>query len=165
MSRTPSAAPTRVLMVCTGNICRSPTAEAALRRQVQAAGLAGRIEVDSAGTQGWHAGEAPDPRSVAHGARRGLDLAPLVARQLCPADFDAFDVLLAMDRSHLQQMKAMAPAGSRARLSLLLTWAPALRRDEVPDPYYGGAAGFDEVIDLVEAGCAGWLAAWQAGRA
>lgn len=150
--------PVRVLMVCTGNICRSPTAEAVLRHLAEQAGVANRIEVDSAGTTDYHVGEPPDRRSQQHARRRGFDLSALRARQVQAADFEAFDWLIAMDRGHLAELQAEAPAQGRARMALLMDFADDPRGGEVPDPYYGGAAGFDDVLDRVEAGCRGLLA-------
>jgi protein-tyrosine phosphatase len=156
---TAEAAELRVLMVCTGNICRSPTAEGVLRDRLVRAGLAGRVVVDSAGTQGYHTGEGPDPRAVKAAAARGYDLRGLRARPMSPADFAQFDLLLAMDEDHLAWMQRKAPAGTRARMELLM---PHSRRfggeRNVPDPYYGAPAGFDRVLDLVEDACDGLLA-------
>lgn len=149
--------PVRVLMVCTGNICRSPTAEGVLRRMAEQAGLAHRIEVDSAGTTGYHVGEPPDRRSQMHAARRGYDLSAQRARQVQEADFDTFGWLIAMDRGHLAELQADAPPHRRDRIHLLMDFANDPRDGEVPDPYYGGALGFDEVLDRVEAGCRGLL--------
>ena len=149
---------TRVLFVCMGNICRSPTAEAVVRDLARrAAGLA--IEVDSAGTHGYHAGDAPDERSIAAARRRGFDLSPLRARVVEAADFERFDLVLAMDTPVLERLRVLAPGGRHERLGLFLDYAPALGRRDVPDPYYGGAAGFEEVLDLVEEGARGLLAA------
>lgn len=150
--------PVRVLMVCTGNICRSPTAEAVLRRLAEQAGVAHRIDVDSAGTTNYHLGEPPDSRSQQHAARRGYELSALRARQVRAADYEAFDWLIAMDRGHLAELQAEAPAHGRARIALLMDFADDPRGGEVPDPYYGGAQGFEEVLDRVEAGCRGLLA-------
>jgi len=141
---------TSVLFVCLGNICRSPTADAVFRAQVARAGLAGRVHIDSCGTAGYHIGEAPDVRATAAAARRGYDLSPLRARQFDPADFGRFDYILAMDESNLAHLEARCPADYRGRLDLFLALAPALGRREVPDPYYGGERGFEEVLDLVE---------------
>lgn len=149
--------PVRVLMVCTGNICRSPTAEAVLRQQAQAAGLASALEVDSAGTHDYHVGEAPDRRAQAHALARGLDLSGLRARQLRPADFEDFDWIFAMDAGHLQALRRLAPPGHRARLSLLMDCLPDPASREVPDPYYGDAADFERVLDLTQAACRAWL--------
>jgi len=140
-----------VLFVCLGNICRSPTADAVFREQVARAGLAGRVHIDSCGTAGYHVGEPPDARATAAAARRGYDLTPLRARQFDPADFGRFDYILAMDESNLAHLEARRPAAYRGRLDLFLALAPGLGRREVPDPYYGGERGFEEVLDLVEA--------------
>ena len=137
--------PTRVLFVCSGNICRSPTAEAVMRRLVATAGLDERIEVDGAGTGRWHVGEPPDDRAVAAAARRGLALSG-VARQVAPDDFEHFDLIVSVDRENLDLLRGMAPPGSRAELRTLAA-------DDVPDPYYGGPDGFERVLDQVEAAC------------
>jgi protein-tyrosine phosphatase len=161
----PPVKPIRILMVCTGNICRSPTAEAVLRAMAATAGLGHRVEVDSAGVADYHVGEAPDRRSQAHARRRGYELAALRARQVRPADFHEFDWLLAMDRGHLRELELMAPPSSTARLKLFLDFAAAHAGRDVPDPYYGAAAGFEEVLDLAEAGCQGLLKALFEGPA
>ena len=153
----------KVLMVCLGNICRSPTAEAMLRHQVHAAGLDGRVEVDSAGTADYHVDSPPDRRAVAHGERRGLRMQQLRGRQVERADFDRFDFILAMDADNLANLQRLRPAGSRAEVSLLLSYAPETGEREVPDPYYGGADGFERVLDLVDAACEGFLAKVLAG--
>lgn len=150
--------PVRVLMVCTGNICRSPTAEGVLRALAERAGWGQRVWVDSAGTSAYHVGEPPDARSQQHALRRGYDLSGQRARQVVDADFARFDWLLAMDHGHWQSLRARAPAAASARLGLLLDFAPGMAGHEVPDPYYGGARGFERVLDLVEAGCEGFLA-------
>lgn len=142
-----------VLFVCTGNICRSPTADGIFRQMVAAAGLDGRVRVDSAGTHGYHIGDPPDPRTVQAARVRGYDLAALRARKLVAGDFQDFDLILAMDRGHLEIMQRLAPTGSPAQLSLFTRFAPAPYTDrDVPDPYYGGAKGFVDVLDMVEAG-------------
>ncbi len=146
----------RVLMVCMGNICRSPTAEAVLRHKLQQAGLEGRVMVDSAGTHGYHSGEAPDPRAIAAGGRRGYNLSLLRARPVHPDDFTRFDWILAMDEDNLAWLQRKAPAGHQARIELLLAHPRGAGEEtQVPDPYYGGPAGFDRVLDLVETGCDG----------
>ena len=160
-SATEAAAPgaTGVLMICMGNICRSPTAEAVLRSKLQRAGLAERVWVDSAGTHGYHTGEAPDPRAVACGARRGYDLSRLRARPVHDDDFLRFDWLLAMDEDNLQWLQRKAVPERRAQLGLLMAHATR-HTDElaVPDPYYGAPAGFERVLDLVEDACDGFVA-------
>jgi protein-tyrosine phosphatase len=137
--------PTRVLFVCSGNICRSPTAEAVLRGLVDDAGLDGEIEVDSAGTGSWHVGQPPDDRAIAAAARRGIRLTG-AARQVDPSDFDEFDLLLAVDEENLQRLRRIAPSGSAERIRLL-------DDVDVPDPYYGGPEGYDAVLDQVDAAC------------
>ena len=139
----------RVLFVCLGNICRSPTAEAVFRQRLQQAGLAERITVDSAGTGGWHVGKAPDPRTQEAAQRRGYDLSALRGRQVEVADFARFDLLLAMDKANLQHLQRMRPAQAHGELDLYLRRFQ-LALDEVPDPYYGGAEGFEQVLDLLE---------------
>lgn len=146
---------TRVLMVCMGNICRSPTAEAVLRHRVTRAGLQEWVEIDSAGTHAWHTRNPPDERSIAHAARRGYDLTGLRARRIEPADFNRFDLLLAMDSDNLAHLRETAPAEAHQRLRLLMAFAPQLSMREVPDPYYGGSAGFERVLDLIETACDG----------
>jgi protein-tyrosine phosphatase len=138
---------TRILFVCMGNICRSPTAEGVMRRLLEERGLEGEIEVQSAGTGGWHAGAPPDARSARAAAARGITLEG-AARQVTRADFEEFDLLVAMDRDNLADLRAIAPSGSEHKVRLLL----ADGRD-VPDPYYGGPHGFENVLDLVEAAC------------
>jgi protein-tyrosine phosphatase len=134
-----------VLFVCSGNICRSPTAEAVMRRLVEEAGLAAEIDVDSAGTGDWHAGEPPDSRAVAAARQRGLAVTG-VARQITPADFDDADLILAVDAENLHRLRRMAPPGAGDRIRKLAA-------DDVPDPYYGGADGFDVVLDMLEKDC------------
>ncbi|MFO8046769.1 MAG: low molecular weight protein-tyrosine-phosphatase [Halomonas sp.] len=147
----------RVLFVCLGNICRSPTAEGMFRRLLDDRGLAHRVQVDSCGIGDWHVGKAPDPRAHEAAARRGIDLSALRARQLAADDFARFDYLLAMDHDNLAAMRALAPAGFESHLGLFLDFAGPPDR-AVPDPYYGGEQGFDEVLDLVEQGALGLLA-------
>ena len=138
----------RVLFVCTGNICRSPTAEGVFRHFADSAGV--EVEADSAGTHGYHIGEPPDPRTIAAAAKRGFDLKPLRARRVKHEDFNQFDLILAMDGGHLAHLEAMRPKDARAAVKLFLDYHPEKKRD-VPDPYYGGPEGFEHVLDLVEA--------------
>ena len=148
----------RVLFVCLGNICRSPTAEGVLRALAarEAPGLS--LEVDSAGTAGYHVGEPPDPRTRAAALRRGYNLSALRARMVEPSDFERFDLILAMDEENLRMLRRRAPAQSQPRLRLLLEFAPEAGTTEVPDPYYGGPNGFEDVLDLVERAARGLIA-------
>lgn len=142
----------KVLFVCLGNICRSPTAEGLFRQQVAQAGLLDKISIDSAGTADWHTGKAPDPRTVAAAAERGVDLSTLKARPVTEQDFHEFDYILAMDESNLSNLKALQPTNAKATLDLFLHRF-GITPNEVPDPYYGGPEGFEQVLDLVESGC------------
>ncbi len=146
-----------VLFVCLGNICRSPTADGVFRQRVQAAGLQQQIGVDSAGTGDWHVGRAPDSRALAAAAKRGYDLSGLRARQVADKDFAEFHYVLAMDKSNLSHLRRLAPAHYAGHVGLFLDFAPHLGLREVPDPYYGGHQGFEQVLDLVEAACDGLL--------
>jgi protein-tyrosine phosphatase len=139
-----------VLFVCLGNICRSPTAEAVFRERALRAGIAHRIQIASAGTGDWHVGMRPDRRAIMHARKRGYDLSRLRAQQVCQAHFDRFDWILAMDRNNLRVLSKLKPAEYAGRLGLFLEFAPHLGISEVPDPYYGGAQGFEHVLDLVE---------------
>ncbi|OLU22846.1 protein-tyrosine-phosphatase [Pseudomonas sp. PA15(2017)] len=139
----------RVLFVCLGNICRSPTAEAVVRQRLQQAGLAERIEVDSAGTGDWHVGKAPDSRTQQAASRRGYDLSSLRGRQVSVDDFARFDLILAMDGANLRDLQRLRPAQARGELDLYLRRFE-LAEDDVPDPYYGGSEGFEHVLDLLE---------------
>ncbi|MBA1190552.1 low molecular weight phosphotyrosine protein phosphatase [Pseudomonas entomophila] len=147
----------RILFVCLGNICRSPTAEGVLRHQLQAAGLAKRVEVASAGTGDWHAGEPPDARTCRAALARGYDLSRQRAQQVRPEDFFEYDLILAMDPSNLAHLQAMRPPASTAEVDLFLRRYGGARAD-VPDPYHGGAAGFEQVLDLIEAACQAMVA-------
>lgn len=146
-----------VLFVCTGNICRSPTAHGVLAQQLERAGLATRVQVDSAGTHGYHCGDPPDERSQEHAARRGYDLSTLRARQITIEDFDAYDLILAMDGGHLELLIERCPDVHRHKLQRFTTYCRRHTGRDVPDPYYGGASGFEQVLDLVEDGCSGLL--------
>ncbi len=154
----------RICFVCTGNICRSPTAEGVMRALVAAAGLAHRFELDSAGTSGWHAGELPDPRTIATAKRRGVALTHR-ARQLIAADIDRFDRLLAMDATHVRGIAPIVGNRGGDKIALLRAFDPAAPPGaEVDDPYYGGQRGFDEVYDQCVAACRGLLATVRAER-
>lgn len=142
----------RVLFVCLGNICRSPTAEGVMRHRLQQAGLAAQVAVDSAGTAAWHIGKAPDPRTCAAAAQRGYRLHELRARQVQAEDFARFDLILAMDHDNLRELQRLRPESAGAELDLLLCRG-GLAEHEVPDPYYGGSDGFERVLDLVESAC------------
>jgi protein-tyrosine phosphatase len=147
----------RILCVCTGNICRSPTAEGVLRHRFEGAGLGKRVNIDSAGTHGYHIGEPPDARSAQTARRRGYNLAGQRARQIRRQDFQEFDLILAMDQGHLRQMLAVMPKQPRAELALMMSFARDLQQQDVPDPYYGEADGFERVLDLIEAAAEGVL--------
>ena len=157
--------PLRVLMVCMGNICRSPTAHGVLEKMIANAGLQGRILVDSAGTHDYHIGKPPDSRAQDHALRRGIDLSAQRARQLTRQDFDDFDLVLVMDDANAQAARALCPPAQRQKLHRLTDFATRHSASEVPDPYYGGAAGFETVLDLVEDACAGLLAALRPAAA
>ncbi|WP_293931716.1 low molecular weight protein-tyrosine-phosphatase [Iodobacter sp.] len=147
----------KVIFVCTGNICRSPTADGVMRQWVKDAGLSHAIEVDSAGTQNYHIGEPPDRRAQSHAQKRGFDLSFLRARSVQQSDFAEFDWILAMDNGHLKDLQRQCPPEYQSRVKLFLSFAPVPTQSEVLDPYYGGAAGFEAVLDQVEAGCAALL--------
>ena len=160
----------RLLFVCLGNICRSPTAEGVMRALVAEAGLQEQIEIDSAGTGSWHVGSAPDRRATDAARARGLVLEG-AARQVSPADLEHYDLLLAMDAENARELRALAEdERQRAKVRLLREFDPAgnddpsIRDLDVPDPYYGGPGGFDEVLDLVQAACEGLLQEIRAGR-
>ncbi|VXC84619.1 low molecular weight protein-tyrosine-phosphatase [Pseudomonas sp. 9Ag] len=143
----------KVLFVCMGNICRSPTAEAVFRKCAEKVGMDDRLTVDSAGTGDWHVGKGPDSRACMAAARRGYDLTALRARQVSVDDFQRFDLILAMDHDNLDRLHAMRPAACNAELDLFLR-RYGLSKDAVPDPYYGGEDGFEQVLDLIEHGAA-----------
>lgn len=143
----------RILFVCLGNICRSPTAEGIMRGILERQGLASGIRLDSAGTAGYHEGSSPDPRAMEAAQRRGYRLDGQRARPVCAADFHDFDLILGMDRANLSALEQMRPADARARVALLLEYTGNRETLEVPDPYYGGSKGFERVLDLVEEAC------------
>jgi len=147
--------PRRVLFVCTGNICRSPTAEGVLRKMVAAGSLAGKVEIDSAGTQGYHVGEPPDPRAIEHAAKRGIDISDLRGRQVGAGDFEHFDFIIAMDEGHVRHLMAMCPTRLKHKIERLMDYGGGKKQTEVPDPYAGKAKDFEIALDLIELGCAG----------
>lgn len=153
-----SPPPYAVLMVCMGNICRSPTAHGVLRTQIQARGWSEWLSVDSCGTHAYHVGETPDRRSQKHALQRGYDLSDLRARQLTREDFDRFDLVLVMDHENLARAQALCPPTLRHKLHRLTQFCRTLRSPVVPDPYYGGDQGFEHVLDLIEDACQGVLA-------
>jgi len=144
-----------VLFICLGNICRSPTAEAVFRKRAHAAGL--DVHIDSAGTGRWHEGEPPDPRAIAAGRKRGYSFEGQTGRQVERNDFFTFDYILAMDRDNLAKLTPQCPPETADKLHLFLHFAPGVQTDEVPDPYYGGARGFETVLDLIEAASDGLI--------
>ena len=148
-----------VLFVCLGNICRSPTAEGIFRRLLQHRGYDGRIHVDSAGTSNYHIDEPPDPRAIAKAQRSGIDISRLRGRQVSRSDFEQFDYILAMDSENLDDLLRRCPKKYRDRVRLLMEFAPHTNVRAVPDPYFGGEAGFDHVYELIEAASEGLLEA------
>jgi len=151
-----------VLVVCTGNICRSPTGEGVLRHLVRGRGLEEAIRIASAGTHDYHVGECPDARSIKHARKRGYDLSAQRAMQVSAAHFQEFDYILAMDRTHLRLLRGMAPPGARARLGMFLEASSRWKGEDVPDPYYGDAEGFERVLDMVEEAAERWLDRFEA---
>lgn len=146
-----------VLFVCTGNICRSPTAEGVFRAMARERGLAPFMRIDSCGTFGYHVGEPPDERSQEKAAARGYDLSDLRARKLALEDFERFDYILAMDGGHLEQLRRLRPDDARAEVIMMMHFTSGrgggLGGGQVPDPYYGSQKGFDDVLDMIEEGC------------
>jgi protein-tyrosine phosphatase len=147
----------RVLFVCMGNICRSPTAEAVFRARVEEAGLAQSILIDSAGTHDYHIGDAPDARTQRAARLRGYDMSVLRGRQVEVSDFNRFDYVLAMDQANLSILQRLRPRDTESHLGLFLEYAKRHDGREVPDPYYGGADGFERVLDMVEDAADGLL--------
>jgi protein-tyrosine phosphatase len=147
----------KVLFVCMGNICRSPTAEGVFRKYVEQRAPHLRIEIDSAGTHDYHVGEAPDRRAVAAAARRGIDLGSLRARVVEDQDFERFDLLIAMDRLNREILLDRSPEEFRDRVRLMMEFASVADVEDVPDPYYGDPVGFERVLDLVEEASVGLL--------
>ena len=157
------AEPLHLLVVCLGNICRSPMAEGLLRARIESSPLRGRILVDSAGTGDWHVGRPPDPRAIATAARHGVDIAALRGRQVNAADFQRFDWVLCADRANLRDVHALAPPAARAQSALLLEWS-GLENGiaEIPDPYTGGTSHFEQVWGLLDRAAGGVVARLQA---
>lgn len=149
-----------VLFICTGNICRSPTAEGILRKRAEELGL--DVAVDSAGTHGYHVGDAPDPRSVKAALKRGYDISKLRARRISSVDFEHFDFVIALDDEHMRLMRRNCPPDLHHKLYEMMAFAPGTAHREVPDPYYGPADGFELVLDLLEAAIEGLLREIQA---
>ncbi len=154
----------KVLFVCLGNICRSPTADGIFQKLVSDAGLTKRIHVDSAGTANWHQGRAPDPRTVAAARKRGFDLSILCARTVKRSDFDEFDYILAMDENNLADLHSLKPADYTGHFGLFLAFGSLNKYREVPDPYHGGSDGFELVLDLVEDAAVGLLKSIQENK-
>ena len=152
----------RVLFVCLGNICRSPVAENVFRHLVREAGLEQEFEIDSAGTGSWHIGESPDRRAASVALARGVELHGS-ARQVTPEDLSTYDHVIAMDRDNLRELERLALDGATARIELLRTYDPDRDHDDVPDPYYGGASGFENVFDIVSRSCRNLLASLSGG--
>jgi protein-tyrosine phosphatase len=145
----------KVLFVCMGNICRSPTAESVLRKMVESGPLAGKVDIDSAGTHGYHEGAPPDPRAIEHAKKRGYDLTPLRAREVSPSDFERFDYVIAMDELNRRHLKSICPTRLQNKIELILEYGGEADEYEVPDPYHGKPADFEVALDLIEAGCEG----------
>lgn len=148
----------KVLFVCMGNICRSPTALGVFRKCVEEAGYADRVEIDSAGTHPYHVGAAPDARAQAAALRRGIDISGLRGRQATAQDVARFDYVLAMDQENAAHLLALSPPGHEHKIRLFLEYASRSKERAVPDPYYGGVSGFDRVLDLIEDAAEGLLA-------
>ena len=148
----------RILFVCLGNICRSPMAEGVFRRAAEEAGLLHLLEIDSAGMGDWHQGQAPDHRAQEAALSRGVDISGQSARKIEPEDFDAFDLIVAMDAANIADLEDIVPYAARGKIRRFLDYAPHLDHNDVPDPYYGGTEGFEHALDLIEAAAEGLLA-------
>ncbi len=152
----------RILVVCSGNICRSPTAEGVLRQALETAGVVAHVE--SAGTNGYHIGDGADPRAVAAASRRGIDLSAHAARRVTKTDFRDFDLILACDNGHLSTLERLRPRTAAARVEMLMSYADGSHVGEVPDPYYGDERDFEHALDLIEVAAAGLAQSLQAER-
>jgi len=152
----------KILFVCLGNICRSPTAEAVFRARAKQAGV--DVIIDSAGTSGWHKNETPDPRSMQAGEERGYSFAGQASRKVTTNDFVEFDYILAMDQKNINDLKTTCPPDYLSKINLFLDYAPNVVTHEVPDPYYGGSDGFDRVLDLIEMASDGLISALRASH-
>ena len=148
----------RVLFVCLGNICRSPTCEGVFRNLVEQQQLTINIHIDSAGTGNYHLGQPPDRRAIAAAAQRGIDIGGLRARQVIPFDIERFDYIIAMDRDNVYDLEAIAPLGARGKIRLFMEFAKHRQSPNIPDPYYGGRSGFDRALDMIEDASRGLLA-------
>jgi low molecular weight protein-tyrosine phosphatase len=153
----------KILFVCMGNICRSPTAESVVRRAIREAGMDGSVQIDSAGTHGYHVGLPPDQRAQQAAASRGYDISTLRGRQVERADFEQFDLVLAMDQDNLRNLKRLCPARFQHKVRLLLSYSRKYPNLDVPDPYYGGNRGFEDVLDMVEDAAKGLIKAIREG--
>ena len=149
------SAPYKLLFLCTGNICRSPTADAIFRHKIQERALEGRVECDSAGTHGYHIGNPPDNRSMSTASEKGVDMSELRARRIEQSDFYDFDLILAMDDGHMRHLQEIAPADRTANLAMFLDFTSGVPDKNVPDPYYGAHSGFEHVFDLIDRGVDG----------
>lgn len=147
----------KILFVCMGNICRSPTAEGVFKSLIEKNSLSDKVKIDSAGTYAYHAGETPDKRAISAAASRGIDISKQTARAVREQDFNDFDMILAMDRDNLDVLKGMAPINSTAKLKLFLDYGSNRKTKEVPDPYFGGTSGFEIVLDLIQDASLGLL--------
>jgi protein-tyrosine phosphatase len=156
---------TKVLFVCLGNICRSPTAEGVFRKLLEDRKMTSQFDVDSAGTSDWHEGHSPDPRSQEEARRRGIDLGFIRSRPVRPEDFTRFDYIVAMDNANLDELEERCPDSLTHRLHLFTSFAPELGITGVPDPYYGGPKGFERVFDIIEASARGLLAHIERAKA